>query len=105
MDKNESETARRRAILGETAKIPWRELQRWFANGTAIFVSPELDLVDVAWQVSQDGTTQVKAWLDQDRLGPVTDAQALDWFAADALMWAVVVKPYVLVQPANQALP
>ena len=34
----------------ETAKIAWQELQRFFAQGLAIGVEPELDLVDVAYR-------------------------------------------------------
>jgi len=28
----------------------------------------------------------------------VTDAQAITWFEQDAAVWAVVVKPWILVQ-------
>ena len=35
----------RAKLEGETSKIAWRELQRFFANGTAIYVAPALDLV------------------------------------------------------------
>ena len=33
------------------------------------------------------------------QVGPVTDRQALEWYEANALMWAVVIHPWVLVQP------
>jgi hypothetical protein len=58
----------RTRIIGETAQIPWLELQRFFAAGKVIWIATELDLVDVAW---------------------VGD---------DELLWSVVVKPWVLVQ-------
>lgn len=83
----------------ETARIAWRELQRFFASGAAIYVDGTLDLVEVAFQVSEDNEIQVKAWLDAGQLAPVTDEQALAWYEGDADMWAVVVSPYVLVQP------
>ena len=38
----------------ETAKIACLELQRFFAKGQAIWVSNELDLVETAYQFSQD---------------------------------------------------
>lgn len=86
----------------ETARIAWRELQRFFASGAAIYVSPELDLVEVAFQVSEDNKEQVLAWMEAKKIAPVTDGQALAWHEADADMWAVVVSPYVLVQPAEK---
>ena len=89
----------RTGINLETARIPWKELQRFFASGGAIAVSGELDLVEVAYQISADHKAQVEQWLSAGMIGKVTDAQALAWFEADAELWAVVVSPFVLVQP------
>ena len=96
-DSTDVEKAR---ILGETARIGWAELQRWFASGTAIYVAPELDLVEVAYELSLDNAGLLREWMAEGRVSGVTDAQALAWLEADALVWAVVVKPWVLVQPA-----
>ncbi len=82
----------------ETSRIRWHELQRYFASGVAIAVSTELDLVEVAFQISADNTTQISDWLSATKIGAVSDTQALAWYEADAEVWAVVVSPYVLVQ-------
>jgi len=44
----------REKINLETSQIPWQQLQRFFAKGEVLFVASELDLVDVAYQFSQD---------------------------------------------------
>ena len=85
-------------IHSETSKIAWSELQRFFAAGNAIFVSVDLDLVEVALQVSNDNSIIVKQWMDEGKVAPVSDDQARYWFDSDATVWAVVVKPWVLVQ-------
>ncbi len=82
----------------ETAQIPWQELQRFFANGTAVAVSAELDLVDVAYQFTVDNKKRVAQWLAEHKVGKVTDEQAKTWLAENATVWAVVVKPWLLVQ-------
>lgn len=82
----------------ETASIPWAELQRFFAAGLAIAVAGELDLVEVAYQFSQDNKTQVEQWLNAGQIGPVSDGQAGIWVAENSMVWAVVVRPWVLVQ-------
>lgn len=82
----------------ETSSIAWRELQRFFASGAAIMVSPGLDLVEVAFQISEDNKSLVEQWIVAGQVGRVTDEQALAWYEEDAEMWAVVVSPYVLVQ-------
>jgi hypothetical protein len=85
----------------ETAQIPWRELQRFFASGTAISVAAELDLMQVASVIAQDNATQLKAWMESGQVDAVTDQQAREWYQQDAVVWALVVKPWVLVQSAS----
>ncbi|MEC9406529.1 MAG: DUF2288 domain-containing protein [Pseudomonadota bacterium] len=86
-------------LATQTAKMPWRELQRFFASGQAIAVATDLDLVEVAARVAMDDKSAVEAWVERGAMGPVSDDQAIAWFEADALLWTVVVKPWVLVQP------
>ena len=89
-------------ILSETSKIPWSELQRFFAAGKAIFVSADLDLIEVALQISNDNSTAVKQWMNDGKVAPVPDDQARYWFDNDASVWAVVVNPWVLVQDIKE---
>ncbi|MEI6145707.1 MAG: DUF2288 domain-containing protein [Methylococcales bacterium] len=82
----------------ETSKIAWQELQRFFASGAAVFVASELDLIEVAHQFSIDNKDQVEKWMQNQQVALVSDAQALTWLEANADVWAVVVKPWILVQ-------
>ncbi|TRX00494.1 DUF2288 domain-containing protein [Candidatus Methylobacter oryzae] len=96
-ESNSCDIAREKVNL-ETSQIAWKELQRFFAGGVAVFVSPELDLVDVAYQFSIDNKDQVASWMQNNQVALVSDQQAITWLEADADVWAVVVKPWVLVQ-------
>jgi hypothetical protein len=87
----------------ETAQIAWRELQRFFASGNAIAVAIELDLTEVAGTIAQDNAAQLKIWMDAGLVDVVSDKQAQLWYENDALVWAVVIKPWVLVQPINRS--
>ena len=98
---NHQEILRAKVNL-ETSRIAWKELQRFFASGAAISVSSELDLVEVALQISEDNKVQVEQWLVSGQIGKVSDEQAKAWYEADADVWAVVVSPYVLVQLAGR---
>lgn len=82
----------------ETAQIPWRELQRFFAAGKVLRVAAGLDLVEIACALEQDDVARVEDWTLAATLRPVSDDEARQWIASDALLWAVVVKPWVLVQ-------
>jgi len=86
-------------ITLETAQIHWHELQRFFASGNAIAVDPSLDLTHVAAQIVADNATQIKEWMQAGLVDVVKDTQAQIWYEQNALVWAVVIKPWVLVQP------
>ncbi len=86
-------------LVLETAQIRWHELQRFFASGNAIAVDESLDLIQVATEITKDNAVQVKAWMDAGLVDTVKDTQAAEWYEQDALVWALVIKPWVLVQP------
>lgn len=86
-------------IVAETSKIAWKELQYFFASGMAIFVSEELDLVEVASCFTEDNKAMVEKWMQDELISPVANEQAQNWYDHDAMLWAVVIKPWVLVQP------
>lgn len=88
----------RAKINGETARLPWKELERFFASGAVIAVSSELDLVEVAYSVASDDKAAVAQWMAENRIGKVSDEQASAWTEADVALWTVVVKPWILVQ-------
>ena len=89
-------------INAETAKIAWSELQRFFAAGKAIYVSMNLDLVEAALQISSDNSARIAQWMNNGEIAPVSDEQARNWIDTDAVVWAVVVKPWVLVQEQKE---
>jgi hypothetical protein len=82
----------------ETAQIPWHELQRFFASGNAIAVDASLDLTEVAGVIAQDNAGQLKTWMETNLVDVVKDKQAQLWHDTDTVVWAVVIKPWVLVQ-------
>lgn len=82
----------------ETARVRWVELSRHFAAGRAYRVRAGLDLIEVAAAIAEDDSTRVAAWAAAHAIAPVSDREARRWQEHDALLWAVVVKPYVLIQ-------
>jgi hypothetical protein len=100
--KPENDTELRTKINLETARLPWAELERHFAQGTVVYVSEELDLVDVAVRISHDDKDSIAAWMAAGKVGKVTDVQAETWAASEVLLWASVVSPFILVQPEKK---
>ena len=85
----------------ETARISWEELQPHFARGAAVYVAPDLDLIAVARHVAEDEAAPLKQWMEQGKFGAVSDDMARTFLADKQEMWAVVVAPWVLVQPCK----
>ena len=82
----------------ETAQIPWKELERFFAGGRVISVEDHGDMIRVAQLMASDDVKAISGMLENREIGKVTDEQAQVWSDSDALLWAVVVSPWILVQ-------
>lgn len=82
----------------ETATAPWRELQTFFAQGLVLNISTELDLLTVGEQFAADNKVLFEEWLSTGKVAQVSDEQAKAWVDTDASVWALVIKPWILVQ-------
>ena len=91
-------------INRETARVTWSELERHFANGAVIYVSEELDLIDVAVRIAHDDKASIASWMTDGKVAKVSDVQARTWQASEVPLWASVVSPFVLVQPEKRRL-
>jgi len=88
-------------INKETARIHWSELQTHFAAGNLVVVDRKLDLVHVAKSVADDDAQKIQEWMQAGSVAPVSDALAVDWQEANKELWAVVIKPWILVQEVD----
>ena len=86
----------------ETAKIAWSEMQRFFARGVVVFVNEEMDLVETAAELSLDNKAALETWMREGKVAAVNDEQARLWLDQDTVVWAVVIAPWVLVQPIDR---
>ncbi|MGB0845497.1 MAG: DUF2288 domain-containing protein [Thiolinea sp.] len=82
----------------QTARISWPELERFFARGRVLDVSPKLDLLEVAVALTEDNIDKFSQWTDTKEVQHLTDATAKQWVYDDDNLWAVVVAPWVVVQ-------
>lgn len=100
----EKDTELHDKINRETGRIRWDELERHFAQGNVIYVSEELDLIDVAIRVSHDDKESIARWMATGKIAKVSDLQAETWAVGDIALWASVVHPFILVQPEKKQL-
>jgi len=85
-------------LAAESGVIAWPELQRHFARGVVVVVSPPLDLLEVAAAMARDDASKLGDWMQSSRVLRATDEHARQWEMAQPDLRAVVVAPWVLVQ-------
>lgn len=102
--KPEKDVELHNKINSETARIPWVELERHFAQGNVVYVSEDLDLIDVAVRISHDDKESLQRWMAEGKVAKVTDEQAQIWAVSNSELWTSVVSPFVLVQPQKNKL-
>ena len=101
LSAKELESLQRANLLRETSRIAWQELESFFARGMVVQVAPHLDLVDVAFEISRDNASRLEQWIDDGDITREFDDQAADWSAQNTVVWCVVVKPWILIQPVE----
>ena len=102
MEKAVNKKAMLEKLNRETAKINWSELARFFAAGSTLYVDSSQDLLEVACAVAEDEHELFGQWIATGNVSRVTDEQARQWLDQDAVVWASVIRPWVLVQEVEQ---
>lgn len=85
-------------LNSETSKIPWSELQTFFAAGQVVYLEKGQDLIAIAAEFSLDNKDLLAPLIEQGKMGVMQEAQSLQWLDENQVVWAVVVAPWVLVQ-------
>jgi hypothetical protein len=98
-DQNTSEQELIARLNSETAKIVWHDLQTHYAAGNVLGIAADADLIKVAIAFNRDDAAQIKQWLAASSLFEISDQQATDWYENNQKLWALVLPPFVLVQP------
>lgn len=97
-DMHDTDADIRQILNAETGVLSWKELEKHFARGVVIYVSPSSNLLDVAVGFSKDDKTMVQAWLESGDISRLSTEQAKDWQSREPDIWSVVAAPWVLAQ-------
>jgi len=96
MTENSQETFAR--LNQETAKIDWQELQRYYASGNMVEIDTSIDLIKTGVEIVHDNKAVIESLIAENKIKPVDDSRAKQWLEQKQTLWAVVIKPWVLVQ-------
>ena len=81
--------------------VVWTYLKPHFESGALLYVDPSLSLSGVGAAIAADDKAQVEAWLKSGDLLKPGVAHAQHWESSKESFSALVVSPFVLMQPAK----
>ena len=82
-----------------TGEVEWEYLKKPYETGAVLYVDPSLDLAEVGRAVSEDDTESVLAWKSKGDIIQPGPPHAEYWESEQAKFLALVVTPFVLIQP------
>lgn len=83
-----------------TGVVDWQYLKPHFDSGALIYVDPGLIITEVGEALANDDKTAVEAWLKAGDILKPSDLHAQWWQNNPEKFTALVVSPFVLMQPA-----
>jgi hypothetical protein len=86
-----------------TGEVDWNYLRPHFKAGALVYVDPSLSLTEVGHAFSIDDAERVKEWRKAGDLVTPSDPHAAYWEESGARFRALVVSPFVLIQPLEGA--
>ena len=84
-----------------TGEVDWAYLKKPFEAEALLYVDPSLDLVEVGKAFTEDDAEAVKAWRSAGDIIKPGAAHAEFWEQSEAKFLALVVSPFVLIQPVE----
>ncbi len=82
-----------------TGEVGWRYLRAHFEAGALVYVDPSLSLTEVGEAFANDAAEQVADWRKSGDLVTPSRPHAEYWEESGATFRALVVSPFVLIQP------
>ncbi len=85
-----------------TGEVDWSYIKPHFLSGALVYVDPGLSLTEVGKAFAEDRVDLVTAWKKTGDLVTPSQPHADYWESSGARFTALVVSPFVLIQPVAQ---
>lgn len=84
-----------------TGEVDWKYLEPHYKAGALLYVDPSLDLVQVGKAIAEDDTEAVSKWKKAADIIQPSTPHAYYWEESNSRFLALVVSPFVLIQPVE----
>ncbi len=87
-------------LKAEIKEANWDMLVDHHSKENVIWISQDLDLVNVGLTIAEDDTLKVKAWMDSEKIHKPTQEQVDMWSKSpqDKNFLFLILQPYVVIQ-------
>ena len=83
-----------------TGEVDWKYLKPHFESDALIYVDPTLSITEVGQAIADDDSEKIQSWLKSGDLVKPSELHAKWWQENPQTFIALVVTPFVLIQPA-----
>lgn len=84
-----------------TGEVGWDYLETHYESGALLYIDSNLDLITVGKAISDDDIDSVRKWKKAGDIIQPSAPHALYWEESKARFLALVVSPFVLIQPVD----
>jgi len=85
-----------------TGEVDWKYLEKHYQSGALLYIDPSLDLVAVGKAFADDDSKSVAKWKKSGDIVQPSTPHAYYWEESDSRFKALVVSPFVLIQPIEE---
>ncbi|MEM9282882.1 MAG: DUF2288 domain-containing protein [Verrucomicrobiota bacterium] len=86
-----------------TGEVDWSYLEPHFQNGALLYLDPSLSLTEVGEALTRDDAKQIQSWKQTGDLVTPSEPHAQHWKDSKSVFRALVVSPFVLIQPLPES--
>jgi len=84
-----------------TGEVTWTYLKSHYEAGALVYVDPALQLTEVGEAIAADDSQRVKEWRGKGDIITPSAPHAEYWEQSELMFRALVVSPFVLIQPVE----
>jgi len=86
-----------------SGEVSWDYLEKHFQSGALLYIDPSLDVIVVGKAFADDNATLITEWRKTGDIVQPSAPHALYWRESKLRFKALVVSPFVLIQPIENS--
>ncbi len=86
-----------------TGEVSWDYLEKHYRSGALLYIDPSLDLIVVGKAIAKDDAYSVAEWKKSGDIVKPSAPHAMYWQNSNIRFKALVVSPFVLIQPIDHS--